>query len=286
MDIDEKSRWIMATPNEFGVTLPFICSEAGDFLAGKSFYTERDYKNSYWLVYTLQGEGVLTQGNHVINLQKGSCVLIDCKSYQKYETAPNCDLWHHYWVHISGTGVSSIFPIINTGQPIILNPNSYEIKAFFDTIFNNANQNTVAQNLSVSMAVHSALHMLCTLRIGSNAVISQRQSDILEIADYIRENYREPLQVEALSKKIHLSKFYFIKLFRRYLGTTPYDYLLNYRINKAKELLCSTRWSIGDIGLYVGFTGESNFTAQFTRIVAISPLKYRKEHYTIEKFED
>ena len=50
-----------------------------------------------------------------------------------------------------------------------------------------------------------------------------------------------------------MSKSYFLRLFRRYMGTTPYNYLVNFRITQAKELLVLTDHSVSEIAQEVGF---------------------------------
>ncbi len=279
MDILEKSAWLVATPNDTALTLPFICSEAGDFYALKNFYTERDSKDSYWLVYTLSGEGVLLYNGASLSLTENTCAIINSRAYQKYCTAKGSEDWHHYWVHIDGEGVKSLESIINMGQTSGFTLEKEEVKPLFKTIFAHIKQNTITDSLTISIAIHNILQLLSAQKLGGEEKQNERQDDILYIASYIRKHYTQPLKVDELADKIHLSKFYFIKLFSLYIGTTPYDYLLHYRITKAKELLCSTQWTSGNIGLHVGFASESNFTAQFKRIASQSPNKYRKEHY-------
>ncbi len=114
------------------------------------------------------------------------------------------------------------------------------------------------------------------LNMATKKNLYMTHSEIAYIAKHMRENYRKPIQINKLAEQAYISKYYFIRLFREQMGTTPYNYLLHYRIQKAKELLLSTTWNVGYIGFYVGFSSESNFTVQFTKIVKLSPLQYRK----------
>lgn len=69
-------------------------------------------------------------------------------------------------------------------------------------------------------------------------------------------------------------------LFRQYMGTTPYNFMLNLRITKAKELLEVTEWTIHEIAMKTGFSDDAAFSTRFSAIVKISPLKYRREAIT------
>ena len=73
-----------------------------------------------------------------------------------------------------------------------------------------------------------------------------------------------------------MSKSYFLRLFRRYMGTTPYNYLVNFRITQAKELLVLTDHSVSEIAQEVGFGDASNFSTRFAKATGQSPLQYRK----------
>ena len=82
--------------------------------------------------------------------------------------------------------------------------------------------------------------------------------------------------LDELLASAHISKSYFLRLFRQYMGTTPYNFLLCYRITKAKELLAQTDLPVGAVAHQVGFGDESNFSTRFTAMVGQSPLRYRK----------
>ena len=73
-----------------------------------------------------------------------------------------------------------------------------------------------------------------------------------------------------------MSKSYFLRLFRRYMGTTPYNYLVNFRITQAKEWLVLTDHSVSEIAQEVGFGDASNFSTRFVKATGQSPLQYRK----------
>lgn len=279
MSVDEKSIWVRTTLNEQTRKFPFNCTEAGEFFAYKDFFTERDYKDSYWLVYTLAGEGILEQNGVKIFLRKGDFALIDCRKPQKYYS--NTPVWHHYWVHINGSGVDSLFNLINSSGICKISTKNEELKEFYEEILKNVKQRNTKESLQINLNLNNILTSLAQTQLTGEVEESSRSEDMQKAAKYLRDHYKENIIIEDLSQKFHLSKYYFIRMFKQFMGTTPYDYLLHYRITKSKELLCTTQWSTGRIGLYVGFGSESNFTSQFKKIVKINPSKYRKENYNI-----
>ena len=73
----------------------------------------------------------------------------------------------------------------------------------------------------------------------------------------------------------HMSVSYFSKIFKEAAGSSPYDYLLTVRLDKAKEMLRQTDCSIESIAYKTGFNSASNFLYFFKKETGISPLKFR-----------
>ena len=68
---------------------------------------------------------------------------------------------------------------------------------------------------------------------------------------------------------------------RQTTGYNHYEYLLKYRISRAKELLLSSRIPVGEIALAVGFSYAGNFVSTFKRMEGITPAKYRRQYHTM-----
>ncbi len=285
MDIDERSSWITATPGAFARSLPFYCTEVGEFYAGSDFFTERDEKEGYWLVYTIKGEGELNYRSEQIRLTAGCCYIVDCREYQYYRTAPTSTDWHHFWVHLNGNGIDGyIKQLALSSEPVLLDPQT--TSDFFRILLLHARQNTTEDMMENSVQLHNILHSMFKA-LHSHLQLSDNRSDaIIGCAKYLRERYATKINLDEMAKNAHLSKFHFIRLFKKYMGTSPYDYLLHHRITKAKHKLCSTNLSIAEIAIKTGFSGESNFSSQFSRITGMSPLKFRKEHYNLKPMID
>ncbi len=102
---------------------------------------------------------------------------------------------------------------------------------------------------------------------------SERQKIIL---DYIHLNYDQPLRQGELAEKFHFSKEYFCRFFKRYTGQTFKEYLTEYRLIHAEQMLRSTGRSIVEIAHCNGFPDEQSFIRAFKNQYKESPGKYRK----------
>lgn len=276
MDVTPESVWKRTTPSEAELSQPYYCTEAGQFYAQQRFSTARTDKESYLLFYTLRGAGLIEQnGGHVI-LGTGQALLLNCRTPQSYCTAPGQGCWNHYWVHLDGAGVAAMEPLLIPDKKLTpVQITGVKMQELFEVVLQELERSTVDSMVQTGLALHEML-VLCTQSIFAQAESTSVRQVILQAAETLRKNYRQELCLADLLADAHMSKSYFLRLFRRYMGTTPYNYLVNFRITQAKELLVLTDHSISEIAREVGFGDASNFSTRFANATGQSPMQYRK----------
>ena len=99
---------------------------------------------------------------------------------------------------------------------------------------------------------------------------------VLRIINYFNESYGERITLEDLSREFFASKATLIYHFKKYTNCSPIDFLLNVRINKAKEQLVNSKKSIELIAHDCGFSSANYFGLIFKKKEGISPANYRK----------
>lgn len=92
----------------------------------------------------------------------------------------------------------------------------------------------------------------------------------------IREKYGEPLTLDELARMVLVSKFHFLRSFRRTTGVTPGRFLSAVRLAEAKRLLLDTSLKVSDISAQVGYSSIGSFTRRFTESVGLPPTQYRQ----------
>src|SRR5215831_17477893 len=93
---------------------------------------------------------------------------------------------------------------------------------------------------------------------------------------FIDESYHLPLDLTKISRQACLSRYHFLRLFRDAFNTTPHQYLIQRRIERAKELLRSRNLSITDVCFEVGFESLGSFSSLFRKRVGHAPAIYRR----------
>ena len=99
---------------------------------------------------------------------------------------------------------------------------------------------------------------------------------IIAVKNYIDTNYETDLNMDLLSKIQLVSKYHLIRLFKKYYGLTPRQYLINKRIEKSKEYLVKGM-TVTKTCYAVGFTSLGSFSTLFKTKTGETPGQFRKE---------
>lgn len=104
--------------------------------------------------------------------------------------------------------------------------------------------------------------------------IVKNKSRIGFVVDYIKRNLHQKLSIDSIAKLAYVSKSNFFKMFKDELGTSPNDFILQERINRAKELLAS-QTSIKETAFQTGFSDTNYFTRVFKQLEGVTPKSYQ-----------
>lgn len=119
-----------------------------------------------------------------------------------------------------------------------------------------------------------------TLKVEWEQSIKSRSVKLKELLaiskEYIENNYEKEISLSDVAGYVFLSESYFAHTFKDEFGISPKKYLLNVRINSAKELLGMTDQKINDIAKEVGFSSQQRFNDIFKKYEGMTPLHYRK----------
>ena len=106
---------------------------------------------------------------------------------------------------------------------------------------------------------------------------------IFQAIQYINKNYSEKVSLDEVAGAVYLSPAYFSKIFKEEMKCNFNSYLNQVRIDKSKNLLLNSKFSLVEIAGMVGYEDQSYFTKVFKRISGLSPGKYREKRGKISR---
>lgn len=137
-------------------------------------------------------------------------------------------------------------------------------------------------NISLNLELLSVSDINNYIFLLVNRVLSVNKAnskvDIIQVTQYIKENYADDLYLDKLADHFNTSDKYLSRLFKESIGMGFHEYLASIRISKAKSLLLETDLSVTKIGEMVGFTTHSTFFRIFKKYEGINPTQYRDNH--------
>ncbi len=98
---------------------------------------------------------------------------------------------------------------------------------------------------------------------------------VVEAIRFIESNAARPVQLQDLAAIAGMSKYHFLRVFRRLTGVTPHQYLITARMRRAALGLASSRRSVLDVALDAGFGDLSTFNKRFRATFGLTPTQYR-----------
>lgn len=126
--------------------------------------------------------------------------------------------------------------------------------------------------------LHRTLCLRTRLLLSTPADKDKTSDSMADITSYINEHFAEDITIKDLAERALLSPYHFIRLFKKQVGFTPHEYLVNTRINTARYLLKNTGMSTKDICFQCGFSSESVFCNAFKKNTGQTPSAYRSDY--------
>jgi AraC family transcriptional regulator len=131
--------------------------------------------------------------------------------------------------------------------------------------------------LSTALAVH------LLREYGAAVVESKRQygglprEKLVRGVEYIHDQLDTDLTVSGIAQAIGMTSDHFTRQFKKSTGQTPYEYVVEARVRKAKELLTTSKLTISEAALRVGFADQSHLTRHFRRVFGLPPKRLLQE---------
>ena len=270
-----KSIWRVITPSLESRDLNITPQEAGDLFSSGIQYTERGPLESYQIsmsYYDTPGT-IVWHDRKFPYLKTGDFLFLDCTPGYRVDTNGE---GHSMFIHFWGENIRYYydrFIKLNSGSPIARRDSPVverNLKRLID-IYQKPNDyytDLLAETLIMEMVLDCI-----------NAVLPKHTTYseyIQSLLGVIHQRYHENLSLDALADEVHISKYYLCRIFKKEVGQTPANYIKQFRLGKAKELLRFTNLSQEAICAKVGIYNCSYLCKLFRLYENTTPDQYRK----------
>lgn len=236
-------------------------------------------RDHFLIHYILSGKGTFYVGGAEYHLEKGQGFLI-CPDIITYYQADFEDPWTYSWVGFHGLKAESYLKQANltAENPIFRYDRDDFIKDCFDQMIS-TKKLTKSREIRLLGLLYLFLSQLIEVNgkerfIDSSA--DRKELYIKKAVEFIEMNYSRKISISEIAHYVGLDRSYLGSIFKECLSTSPQEFLINYRMNKACELMQNTSLSIGDISRSVGYDDPLLFSKIFKKVKEFSPREYRK----------
>ena len=188
-----------------------------------------------------------------------------------------------YYVHFR-VNEGLLYDILTQIPDFTITQNPQKYIAIFNRLHRhglmaNENDAVILQSLVLELiyALSKETHINNTIVIKNDYLYDPITTSI----EYIKDNYKEKIELETIANVVSLSPTYFHRLFKSAIGKTFHNYVEEFRIKKAIDLLSLTNKNITEIALECGFSSQSYFNQVFKRRMGKTPREYMKDKHKI-----
>ncbi|MBL8993721.1 MAG: AraC family transcriptional regulator [Spirochaetia bacterium] len=223
------------------------------------------------------GEGTLKTDTATFSLKKGDGFFVlpnERVRYQASQTRP----WQYLWVGFTGVRVMEILALagIRPENPVVRGIESKEFSQQMERIVTVVRIKKNGYEVKANGILYDLVARLIESNTEAPILVSPRQDEYVDrITRFIAVNYGQELSVTQLAAAVGLDRSYLTLLFKKKTGMSLNDYLIHFRMEKAKELLLGPGLSINEISFSVGYSDPYAFSKRFKKITGMNPNEFR-----------
>ena len=259
----------------------------------KSYSVAWHWHEEFEYILAVNGPLTVDVSKERLTLQTGQGVFLNSGVFHAVEQAETGDALLHSGVfhpRLVG-GMDTIFwqklvhPLLQPGAPAFFRLDAAcgwqaEVLQHLQEAWAQVAQEPFDYENAARYHLAAALHLLGLQCTGGRAKVSQQEQiaaqRMKQMLRFVEEHYAEELTVERIAACVALSESACLRSFRQLLGVTPIQYVKQFRVEKAAQLLRTTRLKTGEIGAECGFADGSYFIKTFRELKHCTPKEYRQ----------
>ena len=258
--------------------LPFYIKEIGFSDKRRLVKGSQNDYSDYLILYSLT-DMVFVKNRAKTMLANNDIVFSSCNTPLQFIRKKGGE---YIYMIIGGTNAQFFYNYIRNSSGVLhANPLSNTYDYVLSIINTQIGKDDFLYQMETGTLIHQLL--LDLYKISKNVLETKsktpvQDSSVQTAVRFIENNYTRSLTIDEICSSVSFSKYYFCKLFKDTTGMTLHQYVIEYRLNKSKELLSYTKLSIASIASSIGFNNTLTFSRQFKEKYGMTPSEYR-EYY-------
>jgi AraC-like DNA-binding protein len=223
--------------------------------------------------YVLTGQGHIQLGSGSFLAKAGDSFILPANQLHDYSPALK-DTWSFLWFNVRGPLILQLLDAYRLSAGGLYEGCSIErLLRKGIALVGSKDGSAVSMHHKISGIILEIMLELSEALKSTNIPISP---EVLSIKHYLDQNIEESVTMDQLSEAHSITPRHINRLFKKELGTTPYNYLLDKKIELAKNLLANTNIPVSSIAGKLKFADAYYFSNMFKRKTGLSPRQYRK----------
>lgn len=266
----------------------------------KGFYLYPHLHTEFEILVIKKGDGIMYVDNKEYKLSEGDGIFINSRCIHfggKRSNIPSSFYAIVFSERMLGSNLNDIVtekyvsPIINNTKKLPMHlqrsiPWQEEILNIADNIYSFKDLSSWCCELKIKAQLLALWSLLWDNALPSGASSTDKHlSDIKSILEYMDTNYSVKLTLSELAKRCHMSTGHFCRVFSSIMQKSPFEFLMDVRIEKSCHLLSTTSIPISNVAISCGFSDFSYYSKRFKEKAGCTPSDYRKLHQTIAREE-
>ncbi len=235
-------------------------------------------RDCFLLHFIVSGQGLYTIRNKTFHLKKGDCFLVVPDEDTYYE-ANKSDPYEYYWIGFRGVNAKRLMEDLGfyCDDNFVYHSNKQEYDILYKYMRNIVTFEEVDEKTYLYNLGH--LYLILSLILQRNKKVADSvKNDVNvfnEICEYIAFNFSQQITIETLSMQFGFHRTSLYKLFKRNTGMSPSEYILNYRLDRAMQMVKNTTYLYKYISAECGFNDPTYFYKAFKRKFGRTPQQIR-----------
>lgn len=226
--------------------------------------------------FITKGKGTFCINQKSYTLQTGDAFFIPPGVLTYYE-ADALVPWHYSWIGLRGIALPRFMNLCGFSKSSPVFHFSEKLFHLLETVFHKAGSTGFDSPETIGY-VYLFLNELLACGHKVTAPSTMPNQYIATAIKHINQNIYKPISVSNLSKMLGIDRSYFCQLFKKHLGTSPSEYILTLKLEKAKFFLETNDVDIRYIAESLGYDDIYTFSHLFKRKVGVSPREWRNQH--------